>query len=190
MMTPTHASVRGPKLQLVWTLVLGASLRGGAARGGPPTAHVYPPVPRFLPHFLPQFHLPTQKRLSGGRIIADGGCRHTRLCLPPCMRTRVCARVWEEERARERKSERGGGGGGGTSRRHAYLDPMTPHHHHHHHPPRSLRAPGMQDPAGNLQLADGTYHVFPCCRWEHFSSTDLVHWTSHGANGGLGGGTG
>jgi hypothetical protein len=48
---------------------------------------------------------------------------------------------------------------------------------------------GMQDPAGNLQLADGTYHVFPCCKWEHFSSRDLVHWSLEGPTV-LGGGTG
>ena len=52
-----------------------------------------------------------------------------------------------------------------------------------------VKADGMQDPAGNLQLADGTYHVFPCCRWEHFSSTDLVHWDRVGHTN-LGGGTG
>ena len=52
-----------------------------------------------------------------------------------------------------------------------------------------LAPDGMQDPAGNLQLADGTYHVFPCCKWEHFSSTDLVHWAAMGPTP-LGGGTG
>jgi sucrose-6-phosphate hydrolase SacC (GH32 family) len=52
-----------------------------------------------------------------------------------------------------------------------------------------LKADGMQDPAGNLQLADGTFHVFPCCQWEHFSSTDLVHWDRVGRTN-LGGGTG
>ena len=52
--------------------------------------------------------------------------------------------------------------------------------------PRLTRA---QDPAGNLQLADGTFHVFPCCKWEHFSSTDLIHWDVVGPTV-LGGGTG
>jgi hypothetical protein len=47
----------------------------------------------------------------------------------------------------------------------------------------------MQDPAGNLQLFDGTFHVFPCCKWEHFSSMDLVHWDRVGPTN-LGGGTG
>ncbi len=46
-----------------------------------------------------------------------------------------------------------------------------------------------QDPAGNIQLADGTYHVFPCCKWEHFASRDLVHWEAVGPTN-LGGGTG
>ena len=42
----------------------------------------------------------------------------------------------------------------------------------------------FQDPAGNLdrELADidGTFHVFPCCSWEHFASTDFVHWHTVG----------
>ena len=50
-------------------------------------------------------------------------------------------------------------------------------------------ADGMQDPAGNLQLADGTYHVFPCCKWGHWSSTDLISWDKIGPSG-LNGGTG
>ena len=68
-----------------------------------------------------------------------------------------------------------------------FLDHFTPALHvptHH-----GKTADGMQDPAGNIQLADGTYHVFPCCKWEHFASTDLVHWETVGPTN-LGGGTG
>ena len=34
----------------------------------------------------------------------------------------------------------------------------------------------MHDPSGNIQLPDGTYHVFTFPDWKHYSSTDLAHW--------------
>lgn len=47
----------------------------------------------------------------------------------------------------------------------------------------------MQDPAGNIILGDGTFHVFPCCEWIHFASQDLLHW-QRGEKTPMAGGTG
>ena len=49
---------------------------------------------------------------------------------------------------------------------------------------------GKIDPAGPLQTADGTWHVFSCCGWAHCTADDLVHWNCSHPDTGLQGNTG
>ena len=73
---------------------------------------------------------------------------------------------------------RGGDGeGDGAAPRYPPVPPFKSWFTPAYHMAESGHGHAMQDPAGNIRLADGTWHVFPCCDWVKFSSPDLVHST-------------